>query len=592
MANILRWIHLSDLHMQSPMPDGMRPVLDALWKDIPQQIELLGGPLDFIAFTGDVAHSGKADEYVLAEEHFFRPLLKVTGVSSSKLFIVPGNHDVNRDWQVLINPDSITSLRSSDQVAAILGDDSRRRLIFGSMENYRDFVHHLLDQPSCRPLVKDPSYSYGCAFQKQSVSVVILGLNSAWASGFAADGNGRITDEGNLVVGEQQIVDAIKTVPRADLTVVLMHHPLSWLKEFDVHGLTERISPKQTILLGSHVHDSDGPSMYPTMERFVTAISAGESASDGRISFEYNIVDIDLDSGSGSVIRSQCIQRRSARPRPSPPKFAQEATSIRLPVAPNPRSQSIGPTLPEQPGPTPRWWLLGREAELTRAENFLDQQLSDEFWVTGKPGSGASEFLQVIWRVLDARGVSVLFCDGKDDQCGLPVDQYYFVDKLQRWLGSDVSAASGSHFDTTNFIHMLLDKTKTRQQAFERPLVVMFSNFEALAPAIQRWVRNDLWPLLRRWYGSNTTKAFFSYEAPLSVEDVAVSSVHLHLGGLTLQDVERFLYGLEFADVPSLASHVYAADSGSLVMSASRLYENMRIFFAEQAGASDVLFAA
>jgi hypothetical protein len=56
------------------------------------------GGLDFILATGDLAFSGKAEEYQLARV-FLDEVLRVTQLPRERIFFIPGNHDVNRDRQ-------------------------------------------------------------------------------------------------------------------------------------------------------------------------------------------------------------------------------------------------------------------------------------------------------------------------------------------------------------------------------------------------------------------------------------------------------------------------------------------------------------
>jgi hypothetical protein len=70
-------------------------VLKALVKSIGDYREQGRCP-DLIFATGDVAYSGKADEYKLAIR-FFDDLLAAAGLEKQRLFVIPGNHDVDRD---------------------------------------------------------------------------------------------------------------------------------------------------------------------------------------------------------------------------------------------------------------------------------------------------------------------------------------------------------------------------------------------------------------------------------------------------------------------------------------------------------------
>src|SRR5512136_1761631 len=93
----ITWLHLSDLHFKSGRQFeefNQKIVLEALWRDIERHINQ-GLKPDFVVFTGDAAYHGVKDEYDLAVKYFFDPILKVTGLSKDRLFLVPGNHDVN-----------------------------------------------------------------------------------------------------------------------------------------------------------------------------------------------------------------------------------------------------------------------------------------------------------------------------------------------------------------------------------------------------------------------------------------------------------------------------------------------------------------
>ena len=88
---MLTWLHLSDLQLQKE--SGQAVVLKQLLDDVERLREENLRP-DFICVTGDVADSGQPDEYGRARE-FFDDLLHLTSVSRERLFIIPGNHDID-----------------------------------------------------------------------------------------------------------------------------------------------------------------------------------------------------------------------------------------------------------------------------------------------------------------------------------------------------------------------------------------------------------------------------------------------------------------------------------------------------------------
>lgn len=93
----LTWLHLSDWHQKGKEFDR-DVVRDALLKDFENRAEIALEleKIDFIVFSGDVAQNGKKEEYDEAVEQLFKPLLEKTGLQPEKLFIVPGNHDIDR----------------------------------------------------------------------------------------------------------------------------------------------------------------------------------------------------------------------------------------------------------------------------------------------------------------------------------------------------------------------------------------------------------------------------------------------------------------------------------------------------------------
>ena len=101
----LTWLHLSDWHQKGNDFDR-QVVRGALIKDIEKRIDIDStlAQVDFIVFSGDLAFSGKQAEYQTAKEFFLDPVLEATGLKRDRLFIVPGNHDLDYDAFELLPP--------------------------------------------------------------------------------------------------------------------------------------------------------------------------------------------------------------------------------------------------------------------------------------------------------------------------------------------------------------------------------------------------------------------------------------------------------------------------------------------------------
>ncbi len=135
----MQWYHFSDFHIgkpRGPQTAAMASLINAV-KLSCQQIY---GKVDAVFITGDIAYSGRSDEYQAFCNNFLLPLKQISEFSDSQIFIVPGNHDVNCDASIPIGWDSIGRRNqqiffSEDEEGARVR--SSRAVVFSA---YWDFV--------------------------------------------------------------------------------------------------------------------------------------------------------------------------------------------------------------------------------------------------------------------------------------------------------------------------------------------------------------------------------------------------------------------------------------------------------------------
>jgi hypothetical protein len=138
----LTWLHLSDWHQRGP-DFGRQVVRDALLKDLRERDEIdhTLARLDFAVFSGDAAFYGKPAEYETAQKCFFDPVLEAVGLDPDHLFIVPGNHDLDRETVYEMLPVELQKpLESDEQVQAWLTNEKKRRRLLEPFEAYSRFV--------------------------------------------------------------------------------------------------------------------------------------------------------------------------------------------------------------------------------------------------------------------------------------------------------------------------------------------------------------------------------------------------------------------------------------------------------------------
>jgi len=207
----LRILHLSDLHERGPReaePWRRRRTLGDAWDRNLAEL-LQDGPVDLVCFSGDAADWGLPEEYEAATG-FFEAILERLHVSRDRLFLVPGNHDINRKiesdaWQSLrmvlsAGVDSLAFSRwMNGRGAAPPGvEQSWRDRLLEREAAYRKWLRETLKRPELAP----DGLGYGVTLQLPgwTFPIHILGLDTAWLCGDDSDA-GRLHLTENQLMG-------------------------------------------------------------------------------------------------------------------------------------------------------------------------------------------------------------------------------------------------------------------------------------------------------------------------------------------------------------------------------------------------------
>ena len=259
----LQFLHISDIHGKGPAERELwrrRRVLGDGWRRNLETILEEEGPLHFVLFTGDAAHTGDPAEYDELTG-FFTALCDELQLGMDRLFLVPGNHDIRRSVQKPV----WESMRSRLGVSSDLLGISRWMNGFGGpplgfaaswkdeilerQSGYRDWVRSGLGQPD---LVPD-----GLGFRRSvtlplwQFPIHIVGLDTSWLCGDNADA-------GHLLVTENQAARHLYNAQGASLPglrLVLMHHPLHELA--DKAGIRRLLSETADLVLRGHLHQTE-----------------------------------------------------------------------------------------------------------------------------------------------------------------------------------------------------------------------------------------------------------------------------------------------------------------------------------------------
>jgi predicted MPP superfamily phosphohydrolase len=298
---ILNILHVSDLHISEEHFHDQEIILKALWKD-------LGGQRhprpDLIFFTGDLIAKGQysKENISLARAKFIEPLLTATGLPTERLFIVPGNHDVNLKERSPYVAPIFESLKDQDSVSNYLKEAQQHPLSVG-LESFNIFRESLKLNPS---RASHPYFSAHC-IEVGSLKVGLCCLNSAWrATGAPHDG-----DYGKLLISRFQIESALAALPERHLTLGLFHHPANWLAPFD-SGVTQRqLSLHFDAIFYGHNHEGEGIAVAGSSGAYFASNAAclyqAREFSNG-----YSFITYDTETNGWTVNAREYFEQRQS----------------------------------------------------------------------------------------------------------------------------------------------------------------------------------------------------------------------------------------------------------------------------------------
>ncbi|AOX01990.1 hypothetical protein BJP34_23440 [Moorena producens PAL-8-15-08-1] len=262
---ILRWLHLTDLHMGMKGSKTLWPnVEEIFFKDLEYLCETVG-PIDLVMFTGDLTQRGSESEFQQLDKLLDKFWKKFREMEFEPKFLaVPGNHDLVRPDQsdsVLIN---LQDRWDDHEFQQAFWDNSKcpeRQLVDKAFDNYLQWWQNTT-------VPKPDIYSKGilpgdfsATIEKDGFKLGILGLNSAFLQ--LMDGR-----HGKLALDICQFHKACNEshdhgpswAQDHDACLLLTHHPQDWLTEEAQEQLKGEIysSPERFALhLFGHMHQSN-----------------------------------------------------------------------------------------------------------------------------------------------------------------------------------------------------------------------------------------------------------------------------------------------------------------------------------------------
>ncbi len=292
------FLHLSDIHFRSKEVSRDDDPNGALRNDIVDDVTRMrakiGRTADAILISGDIAFAGAEDEYRFATDWLRDVLCPAAGCSMDDIFVIPGNHDVDRSKAALpMHKDARATLRQLDGYAAenrlreYLSEPTSSQLIFAPLENYNAFAAQFEcaigpyddNHPEIKPYVRR-SWTLN-----DGSTLKFWGFSSVLVSDQFDDVNKMFVDPmGAQIQRENGVIHA-----------VMCHHPYNWLRNGG--SFQGRLEAVTHIQLFGHEHTR----RIEENRRFTT-IRAGAiqpERDDPQWDPGYNWIDVSVETKPG-----------------------------------------------------------------------------------------------------------------------------------------------------------------------------------------------------------------------------------------------------------------------------------------------------
>jgi predicted MPP superfamily phosphohydrolase len=280
-------LHLSDIHFE-----GDRSLAERLSNGLPAAVRgILDQPTQIVlAISGDIAFSGKRDEYSRAGAFLDQLLKNLEGLSGStvKEVLVPGNHDCDFSGSQAVRDLVLKEART-------LADNHQpldRALIEISLSPQAAFFEFASARGN--PVAPDQRINYQRSLTFDTFTVAFNCINTAWGS--------------QLHERQAQLVLPLPalTEPQSDgIVISLFHHPFNWFSADNGRALRATLEKWSDVILTGHEHAGAGYLKHSD-DGTRTVYSAGNvlETSNGAAS-GFNAVVIDTTSKTYRVLRHE-----------------------------------------------------------------------------------------------------------------------------------------------------------------------------------------------------------------------------------------------------------------------------------------------
>ncbi|MDM1512962.1 metallophosphoesterase [Myroides odoratimimus] len=290
---MIKIIHVSDFHMENfPLSFQKEKLLEAFFLDLIDQFNPDDDNLFFIV-SGDLIDKGGIgfseldNPYERFEEVFITQLTTFFPKLTGKVFIVPGNHDIERSKvDIYSHKGIISSLNSSDSLDGFIENNYDNQISLARLKRYKDWEYSFYKNQNDLN-IEYSNFEYSFVINTPQANIGVSCFNNSFLCYDDAD-------RGNLLLGRKQITNSLKKIEKSDIKIAILHHPLGFLNEFDQRDCKVLINKYYDLLFVGHVHENDvenNTNLYGNLYISQASSTIGDYTDSQRFANGYSIIE-------------------------------------------------------------------------------------------------------------------------------------------------------------------------------------------------------------------------------------------------------------------------------------------------------------
>lgn len=302
--NDIKILHFSDLHFSNSQKNDIDIIFDAFIEDLEEIASIDEMSPDIVIFSGDLVQAGDDKEsFDIAYNEFLLRVIKVLNLTKDRLFLVPGNHDIQKNAIAeYIEVGLRETLNNETNVNKFIDELEQNQMCFQLFTNYFGLLQNNLNNHLISSNILYSTHE----LHLKGLKIGIACLNSSWR----ATGKSDNFDHGKLLLGERQIDLSIKDIQSANLKIAVIHHPMEWINPFEANTIKRRLYHEFDMILFGHNHDLN-PELIDSSNSTVLISNSGSIYQTRKYYNGYSIIKYNNQTNKGVVyLRSYFDKRR------------------------------------------------------------------------------------------------------------------------------------------------------------------------------------------------------------------------------------------------------------------------------------------